>query len=60
MNQLADTFTAYSKEDDVLLNILEATHDGIIVANKQGNIIFGTVLQPKFLDTLKKKPKDVP
>lgn len=60
MNQLADTFTAYSKEDDVLLNILEATHDGIIVANKQGNIIFWNSASTKIFGYTKKEAKGRP
>lgn len=40
MNQLVETFSTYSKEDDLMLNILEATHDSVIVANKEGKIIF--------------------
>lgn len=60
MNQLADTFTAYSKEDDVLLNILEATHDGVIVANKQGNIIFWNSASTKIFGYTKKEAKGRP
>jgi PAS domain S-box-containing protein len=55
MNQLAHTFTTYSKEDDVLLNILEATHDSVIVANKEGNIIFWNSASTKIFGYTKKE-----
>ena len=55
MNQLADTFTTYSKEDDVLLKILEATHDSVIVANKEGKIIFWNNASTKIFEYTKKE-----
>lgn len=55
MNQLADTFTAYSNEDDVLLKILESTHDSVIVANKEGNIIFWNSASTKIFGYTKKE-----
>ena len=55
MNQLADTFTTYSKEDDVILNILESTHDSVIVANKEGKIIFWNNASTKIFGYTKKE-----
>ncbi len=55
MNQIANTLKTFSKEEGVILTLLEATHDSIIVSNKEGNIIFWNNASTKIFGYTKKE-----